>query len=477
MQDDRDRRLDKLEAQVASLLAENAELRAENAKLRARVEELETRLQQNSSNSNRPPSSDAPGVRESRPGKPPSGKRRGGQRGHKGWKRTLLPPEKVTTTVDCFPDRCRRPGCGRRLPRRPDQNPLRHQVVEVPAIKPDVTEYRSHRVACDCGKVTCGSLPAGVPRGMCGPRLTALIGLLTGIYKLSRREAARFLGDVLGVDISLGALSGSEDDVSKAVEVPCEEARIHASDQPIKNVDATGWRQGGQPRTLWAIATPLVTVFGIVADGSRAGLRGLFAAIRGILITDRGTQFGFWAMEKRQICWAHLIRRFASFAERRGPVGQLGKELLFWSQTVLHYWHLVRDGTMSRHRFHTVMISLRPLVEELLARGVRLGIRGVSGSCEDVLEHRLALWTFVDHEGIEPTNNHAERELRGFVLWRKKSFGSRSDRGDRFAARIMTVAHSLRKQRRHVLAYLTDACRAALIGRPAPSLLPPLSTP
>jgi len=463
VQDERDARIAQLEAQVAELLA--------------RIEELEARLGQNSSNSNRPPSSDAPADRQARRGKAPSGRTRGGQPGHKGWKRELLPPEKVNRTRERFPKRCRRRGCGKLLPRRPNGEPLRHQVLEVPPIEPDVTEYRLHSVACECGKVTRATLPAGVPRGMCGPRLTALIGMLTGVYKLSRREAARLLGDVLGVDISLGALSESESDLSDAVEVPVEEARIYASEQPAKNVDATGWRQAGFARTLWTIATPLVTVFGIVTDGSRASLRGLFASIRGILITDRGTQFGFWAMDQRQICWAHLVRKFAAFAEHDGPVGKLGEDLLFWSQAMLHYWHLARDGTMSRRRFRTVMVSIRPFVESLLARGQRLGVRGVSGACEDILEHRLALWTFVDHEGIEPTNNHAERELRGFVLWRKKSFGSRSHRGDRFAARIMTVAHSLRKQNRHVLEYLTEACTAALSNRPAPSLLPSMATP
>ncbi len=459
VQDERDQRIAKLEAQVEALLA--------------RIAELEARLAQNSSNSNRPPSSDAPGDREARRGKPPTGRTRGGQRGHKGWKRALLPPEKVNRTRDCFPSHCRR--CEAPLPRRSDDEPLRHQVIELPVIAPDVTEYRLHRVACSCGKVTCGSLPTGVPRGMCGPRLVAFIGLLTGIYKLSRREAGRLLGDVLGVEISLGALSESERIVSDAVSAPVEEARVYASDQPVKNVDATSWRQGGDGRTLWTIATAMVTVFGIRTDGSRAGLRGLFAAVRGILVTDRGTQFGFWAMQDRQICWAHLIRKFVSFAGRPGAAGKLGEDLLFWAQLTIHEWHRVRDGTISRRRFRALMAAATPVVEDLLAQGVRLGVRGVSGSCADILEHKVAMWTFVDNPDVEPTNNHAERELRAFVLWRKKSFGSQSDRGCRFAERIMTVAHSLRKQRRHVLDYLTAACRAALIGHPPPSLLPAMS--
>jgi transposase len=470
VEDERDRRLERLEAQVAGLLEENASLRA-------KVAELERRLGENSSNSSRPPSSDSPADRAARSSKPPTGRTRGGQRGHKGWKRTLLPAEKVNRTQDCFPERCRRRGCDRRLSRRPFGEPLRHQVVEVPAIEPDVTEYRLFRVACSCGRITCATVPPGVPRGMCGPRLMALIGLLTGVYKLGRREARRILSDVLGVEISLGALSTSEAEVSEAVAAPVEEVRIAATEDPIKHVDATGWRQGGKPRTLWTVATAFVTYFGIKADGSRAGLRGLLAAVRGILISDRGTQFGFWAMDKRQICWAHLIRKFAGFAERSGEVGQLGENLLLWSRSVLHYWHRVRDGTLSRQQFRKIIDRLHLVVEGFLERGARMGVRGVSGSCADILEHRAALWTFVAEDGVEPTNNHAERELRDFVLWRKKSFGSQSDRGCHFAARIMTVAHTLRKQNRHVLAYLTDACRAALAGLPAPSLLPTMAAP
>jgi transposase len=245
------------------------------------------------------------------------------------------------------------------------------------------------------------------------------------------------------------------------------------SEQGVKHVDATGWRQGGQSRTLWTITTALVTVFGVTADGSRARLRAMFAGIRGILVTDRGTQFGFWAMQDRQICWAHLIRKFASFAERSGPVGALGSDLLFLSRTMIHCWHKVRDGTMSRPAFRAMMARMRPVVEGHLERGVQLRIRGVSGSCADILEHRHALWTFVDRDGVGPTNNDAERALRSFVLWRKTSFGSQSERGNLFAARIMTVAQTLRKQRRHVLAYLTDACQATLSRRAPPPLLPP----
>jgi transposase len=301
----------------------------------------------------------------------------------------------------------------------------------------------------------------------------ALIGLLTGDYNMSRRRAVTLLSDVLGIEISLGALSEAEERVSDAVAAPVAEVREHVADQPIKHSDATGWRQNGEARTLWTIASAAATAFFITPDGSMVRLRGLFAKIKGILVSDRGTQFGFWSMDKRQICWAHLIRRFVGFAARSGPAGELGKNLLLCAQTLMHFWHQARDGTLPRATFQRIVESLSTVIERHLEAGARLGIRGVSGSCADILEHREALWTFARVPGVEPTNNHAERELRTFVLWRKRSFGSQSARGCRYAERIMTVTHTLRKQKRHVLTYLTSACQAALRSQPGPSLVNP----
>lgn len=324
MADEGGGRIARLEAEVADLrtmvkamLADNAQLRTENVQLRAEVADLRARLGQNSSNSSKPPSSDSPADRNARPGKPPSGRKRGGQPGHKGSQRQLLTPTKPP--VDCFPEFCRR--CDKHLPARPDRDPRRHQTVDLPAIEPVVAEWRLHRVTCDCGATTCATLPTGVPQGMCEPGLTALIGLLTGDYNISRRRAVGLLGDVLGIEISLGALSEAEDEVSEAVAGPAEEVRDHVADQPIKHTDATGWKQGGETRTLWTIATTMATAFFITKDGTMPGLRGLFAKIKGILVSDRGRQFGFWAMSKRQICWAHLIRRFLAFQEQKVLLG------------------------------------------------------------------------------------------------------------------------------------------------------------
>jgi transposase len=238
------------------------ELRRMVAELRARVANLESQLRQNSSNSGKPPSSYAPSEREQRPKPKPSGRPRGGQPGHKGHKRALLPPDQVTAALDYFPGACRK--CGGRLAKKPSADPYRHQVVEVPDIRPDVTEHRLHEGCCaDCGTVTRARLPDGVPAGMCSPRLVAVVALMTAGYNLSRRQATTLLRDVLGIRISLGALSESEAGMSMALEEPVKEALAYACRQPVKHVDATGWRQSGDSRSLWTIATTMVTVFAV----------------------------------------------------------------------------------------------------------------------------------------------------------------------------------------------------------------------
>lgn len=450
------------------LLARVATLEAENA-------ELKRRLGENSSNSNKPPSSDSPADRATRPKDPPTGNPRGAQRGHKGHKRTFLPP---TSSEHCFPEQCRR--CSAKLPRRKERDPLRHQVVDIPKITPTVADYWLHRVTCTCGETTCGTLPSGVPPGMLGPQVLALIAVLTADGHMSRRKVRALLHAAFGIDVSLGTLSESEQIVSDAVAPAVEEARIHALSERVKHVDGTRWLQAGKYRGLWTLATVTVTVFTIAADATRARLRAWIDHMHGILVTDRGLQFGFWAIDQRQICWAHLIRRFVGLSEVKGRAGEIGCNLLLWSRVLLHSWHRVRDGTGSRADLRRVATNVRALLEALLEEGTRLPGRHIlpggigssfQGACREVLEHREAMWRFVSDPDVEPTNNHAERELRDLVIWRKVSGGSQSERGNEFVANMKSVIHTCRKQRRHVMTYLSAAIRAALGNGRTPSLL------
>jgi transposase len=467
-----DERIERLERRVEMLLSEVEAQAVAIAGLKAENAELRRRLGENSSNSSKPPSTDAPAERAARPGSPASGKRRGGQPGRKGSKRTLVPANEVDSITDCYPAHCRR--CVRGLGKQGDVEPVRHQVWDLPEVEPIINEYRLHRATCEvCGEITCASLPAGVPHGAFGPSVLALAAMLVADGHMSRRKVVGVLRDAFGIDISLGALSESEALVSAAVAPAVEEARVHALAEKVKHVDATTWYQAGAYLSLWVLATTTVTVFTIARDATRDTLRTWITRVRGVLVTDRGTQFGFWAMTRRQICWAHLIRKFADFAEREGRVGEIGRDLLFWSHILFHTYHRVRDGTCPRAGLQRASVKIRAVVERLLEEGRDLSVKGVSGSCRDILDHRNAMWRFVDDPAVEPTNNHAERELRGLVTWRKSSFGSQSERGNAFAANLKSVVQTCRKQRRLVLSYLRSALHAALHHLPSPSLLRP----
>lgn len=475
---DTELRIAELEAELAAKGARIAEQDARIAEQDARIEalmlqvaELTERLGRNSGNSNLPPSSDSPGARGNRnKSKSGKGKHRGGQPGHRGSRRVLLAAEHVDDVVDFFPEFCEH--CSGELPKTPDPHPKRYQFTELPAFEPHTTEYRRHKVLCPCcGKATRAAYDAQkIPSSPFGPRLMSAVALLTGVYHVSRRKAVELLSDLVGVRISLGALSSVEDRVSEAVAPAVEEAHEHVRHAAVKHTDGTTWLQAGVMLSLWTIATACATVFKIVSNGRSETLRPLYGKLRGILVSDRATALNFWAMERRQICWAHLLRKFISFEERDGKAGEYGRELLQYTGLLFQYWADFREGRLSREELRGWMAPVREQFEALLQRVVDAKLVEVSGSCADMLEHRAALWNFVDHHGVDPTNNHAERELRAFVLWRKRSYGTQSERGNRFAERLMTVAHTARKQGKNVLELLTACCVAQLDGGTCPSL-------
>ena len=463
-------RIAELEATLVAKESRIVQLEQQVEKLVEVVAGLREQLGKNSRNSHKPPSSDPPGSPPGGKGRPKnkSKRKRGGQRGHKGHHRELVPASEVTAVVDSYPAQCE--SCWQPLQKQADPWATRHQVTEVPPATPQTTEYRCHQVLCGCGYRTRGRLGPEVPASPFGPRLMSLIALLTGVYHLSRRKTVTLLADMHGVRVSLGAVSAVEDRVSEAVKPVVDQAWAKVGSAPVKHTDGTGWLQGGAALAVWTIATAMVTVFKIVVDSSKATLEPLFGKLLGILVSDRATALNFWAMERRQVCWAHLLRKFVSFSERDGPAGVLGRQLLDYTTLVFEYWHAYKDGSLARETFLAWMKPVRAGVEQLLERAVAADIARMSGSCNNLLLHRLALWTFVEQDGVEPTNNHAERELRAFVLWRKRSFGSQSERGNRFAERLMTVVHTARKQKCDVLSLLTACCEAARDGSPAPSL-------
>lgn len=285
-QDWRDKRIEQLER-------ENAELKAQVARLLERVAKLEEELRKSSRNSSKPPSSDGPAV-PPRPKKTPTGRMPGGQLGHEPHRRELVPAEKVRRIVECIPKRCDH--CAASLRGR-DPQPHRHQVAHLPPIEPITDEYRLHTLGCEhCGGKTTGKLPSGVPTGAFGPSVVAVVTVLMGAYRQSKRLVPELLHDLFGLRLSVGAIVGCQHTASEALEVPVTEARKHIEEQPIKHIDETGWREGvTRARAwLWVVVTHAVAVFMVHARRNADAAKRLLGAAGGVLVTDRHGAYNWW---------------------------------------------------------------------------------------------------------------------------------------------------------------------------------------
>jgi transposase len=300
-----------------------------------------------------------------------------------------------------------------------------------------------------------------------------MVSLLSGRYHLSKRDAAEIISDFFQAEVSLGSVPALEQRTSQAISEPVNEAHQYVKAQPVVHPDETGWREANQKAWLWVAATTLVTIFLIRRSrGGQVAREMLGETFTGIVVSDRWSAYNWLLTLLRQLCWAHLRRDFQAFVERGGESQNIGETILTQADLMFEWWHKVRDGTMSRTTFQTKMKPVQTKVGQLLRQGTACHHSKTAGTCRDILKREAALWTFVHIEGVEPTNNLAERQIRPGVLWRKGSFGTQSQTGSRFVERIMTVVATLKQQQRNVLDYLTEACDAANWGLPAPSLLP-----
>jgi transposase len=433
-----------------------------------RIAELEERLNRNSTHSSKPPSSDPPSVKR-RPPAPATGKKRGGQPGHRHHSRSLVPPEQLRQVIQCKPPECRR--CGDEL-EGDDPEPIRHQVAEGPPIEPVVDQYRLHRLTCPrCRTSTCAALPPGVPTGAFGPRLRAILSVLAGGYRLGQRPIRRLALDLLGLTISTGMISRLERQAAAELAAPIEELRQDVRDAGSAHIDETSWWQGQDKAWLWGAVTGLVTVVTIATSrGAEVAKDLLGTDRRKVVISDR-FKSDTW-IKRRQFCWTHLDRDFQAMVDRGGESAEVGRLLLGQSERLFDWWHRVRDGTMARATLRTNVAIMRFSFRGDLRRGLECGCARTAGTCRELLAGETPLWTFVRVEGVEPTNNDAERALRHGVIDRKLSGGTESEAGSRFVERRLSVVATCRQQDISVLEYLTRCYQAHLDGQPAPSLLP-----
>jgi transposase len=360
-----------------------------------------------------------------------------------------------------------------------DGAPYRHQVTELPRLKPHVTEHQVETVTClRCGAKNRGTLPPEVAASQFGPNLTALMALLMGCYRLSKRQVADLLVNCFGLRLAASSVVNQQRVISQALARPVDELQQYVQQQPACNVDETSWRQADQARHcwLWVVVTTLVTVFHIASSRSGAIARRLLGeAYAGVVGSDRASAYNWLDPTQRQVCWSHLLRDFQKILERGEDSYRIGANLKLQAEYLLVLWSRVRDGTLPYADFLAEFPTIQCHIRFWLTQGILCDNASTAETCRHLVALDAALWNFVTVSGVEPTNNAAERALRHPVIWRRTSHGTHADHGSLFVQRMLTVAETCRLQHRSVLDFVRSALLAYRAGLPAPSLLP--STP
>ncbi|HKV54108.1 MAG TPA: IS66 family transposase [Candidatus Binataceae bacterium] len=419
-------------------------------------------------NSSLPPSVEHPHAKPA-PQREKSGKKAGGQAGHSKHERRLIPAEHCQAVVPVRPLACRR--CSEPLAGS-DSDPLRHQVWEIPEIKPLVTEYQLHRLTCPrCSARTCAPLPPGVPHSQGGPRLVALTALLMGCFKQSKRRVALFLEQVLHQPCSAGWVVKLQNQATDALRPAYEELAAQLPTEPVLGIDESPTKEAQAKSWLWTFVAGAYTVFAQRTTRAATVLHELLGdAFDGVVNCDRAKMY--WNVGRPQWCWAHLKRDFQALIDHPDhQVKRLGRDLMRPTRELFRHGARCRDGTITRAGMLRLMRPIRQEIDSLLLRGAFSDHPKLAGMCGPLYDHRDWLWTFLDVEGIEPTNNVSERALRPAVIWRKLSFGTQSARGSHFVETILTVVETCHRQSRNSFEYLAAAVQAHFAGLPAPSLL------
>lgn len=466
------RRIDNIEQNMAALRGEN--------------ELLKEQVARTSANSSQPPSKNRLDFKPNR--KEISGKKRGGQIGHIGHERKLYPVEMCQEVIDHYPEKCSK--CGSQV-KESNSQIYRHQVVEVPPVKPIVIEHRFHQMTCTCcGKENQAPLMAEIiGKGGYGSRVAAYIGLFSSQYRQSYRQIERIMQAVFGIHMSLGTIKNLRTEVSEAVRDAVTGAQEYVQQQPTVAVDETGFKQrngDGQNAAktsgwLWVVVTPLIISFQVILSrATTAAQTVLGETFTGFITSDRCPAYNWVDVSHRQLCWAHLKRDFIQISERVGASAEIGAALLVQEKLLFNLWHQFRNEQLTRSQ---LIQSVKPIQAEfssILLEAAELHIdpqektplAKTVRTCRNLLKLEVALWLFVSEDGVEPTNNAAERAIRPAVIWRRTSFGSDSLAGSEFVSRLLTVVSSLNLQERNILDFLTESILAARSGQIPPSLLP-----
>lgn len=448
------------------------------AELQRQVEELVAKLGSSSRNSSKPPSSDSPEQRSQRPKRKPSPRNRGGQPGHPRHERALFPPEQVNRVEQYFPtNQCE---CGGSVAIDWD-NPYQHQVFDLPPPPLDVTEHQFYRGVCQgCGQRHDSQWPDWVPRGQMGAGLIGWIVILSGQFRLSIRQIQYLLAQLWNLPFSLGAISQAQGKATPWMGPLAQQVGEHIRQQAVAHADETRHYRGKQIYWLWVLSSGPFSYFMTHYSRGKQAAAHLLGSFRGYLVTDHFSGYNGIPPERRQLCWAHLIRHFRKIAGRRGQAGAIGQRLLLIAHSLIRTHHRYQQQPDQRERYRRRMQRLRRSFQATLQTGSQLDeltCQRTRNQCLHLLKDEAMCWTFLKDDRIPLTNNQAERAIRPYVLWRKVSHASQSAQGDRFRPVVMTVLGTARQLGMNLGEMMREICSAGLSRKPISTRFPFESSP
>lgn len=415
--------------------------------LNKEISDLKQKLNKNSKNSSKPPSSDQKSNT--------SDVNKKKRKSREGKNRELFSKEDIDKTVECFSEKC--PCCGsQNIEILPIFEIL--QQIELPEVKAIIIEYILKKYRChSCDKNFKANLPEGTPYSAFGSNLMALLSTLTGVYHLAKREAIQLIKDLYGIDISLGSVPNLEERVANALDPIYQKIYDFIINNNLtKHFDETSWRNNGKRHYVWIATCSEAAIYRIDRYRNKLAFEKL---IKNQDFTNKGCvsdRYGVYnkISKKHQFCLAHLIREFRNFSQRDGPDKTIGKSLVKTLKKACFTHSKYRDEKITFENRNRQLGKIRKITEFWLEDGLANGSDELSGLCERLLDKFDNLWMFIKIADMEPTNNLAERDLRKMVIWRKKSYGTRSERGKNFAEKITTISQTLRKQGKNVLKFV-----------------------
>jgi transposase len=372
--------------------------------------------------------------------------------------------------IKCTQDSC--PNCGGGV-RQLAKKAIVCQQVEIPVKIAYITQYEKNPFCCEsCGHKGFAPLPPGIEESAFGPRLKSLIATCTGNFHLSKRETQGLLRDFLGIQLCVGSVSNIEWQTSHLLAPAYEAISREVLRAKVVYLDETGWRESAQNHFVWVASCVNAVFYRIDPRRNREARDKLLGKkYRRPTVTDRYGVYDDLA-GAHQYCLAHFDRDLEGFSEKEGYDREWALKAITILDKVFDHWHRYKEGIITRLQLKHRCRAPREDLEDLLIVGgwyESRSSRRLRRFCQDIFKRFDWLWTFLRVEFMEPTNNRAERDLRKLVLWRKKSFGTKSDRGERFVERIKTVAMTLHRQKRSLFGYLTSLLQATFSGCEAPS--------